>query len=115
MRRGAPFLARQGTNPDDFPQFTLGGDRIMPQTLMGLTISALDEFEYIRTFQEVLEICLEQLDNPLDKTLDRVNLLITCYMAGIELHLDELRTSLENLRKQLIADSSPVLRGGKEY
>lgn len=80
----------------------------MPQnpTLISLAISALDEFEYLRTFQEVLEICLEQLDNPSGKTLERVHLLITCYMTGVDLHLDELRASLEALRWQLIADSA---------
>lgn len=76
----------------------------MPRTLMSLTISALDEFGHIRQLQQILEICLEQFDNPSDKTLDRVDLLITLYMSGMELRLDELRTSLERLQVQLKID-----------
>lgn len=78
----------------------------MTQTLMSLTISALDEFERIHKLQEILEICLEQFDNRSDKTLDRADLLISLYISAMELHLDELRGSLEELRQQIQNSSS---------
>lgn len=77
----------------------------MPRTLMSLTISALDEWSRLKDLQELLEIAIDQLEGNSKATL-RLELLITCYLSTAELRLDELRTSLENLRSQLITDSS---------
>jgi hypothetical protein len=76
----------------------------MQQTLMELTISALNEWSRLKDLQELLELAIEQLEGNNKATL-RLELLITCYLSTAELRLDELRTSLENLRSQLRIDS----------
>lgn len=79
----------------------------MPENLMFLTIRALDEFNHIQELQEILEICLEQLDGPIDKQPLRTGLLVTLYQFAMSYHLDELKTALEGLRRALIANSQP--------
>lgn len=74
--------------------------------LSSLTIQASNEYVWVYELQEILKICLEQLDNPSEKTQDRVGLLIQLYLSAVDCHLDELNATLEDLR-QLVGATPP--------
>lgn len=71
----------------------------MSRKIVSLAIAALDEFSRIVTLQELLKICLEQLDEQNEKTYTRIDLLLTCYQSELDLRLDELKVHLERIRK----------------
>lgn len=78
----------------------------MSKIPLHLTIRALDEFEQICQLQQLLHICLEQLDSvslPVDsdnaKFVCRVELLILIYLNRSEQHFKELKINLETSRK----------------
>lgn len=76
-------------------------------SLSSLTIQATNEYAWVCELQEVLKIVQEQLDNPSEKTQIRVGLLIDLYLSAMDLHLDELRIALEDLRKMVGATPPP--------
>lgn len=73
----------------------------MPEKLIILTIQSLDELNKVEHLQQLLEICLEQLDCEPEKMQLRVALLIELYLSAMSLHVDELRAALEKLRTSL--------------
>lgn len=72
----------------------------MSQELASLAVTALDDLQAMSRLQELLEICLEELDQPTEKSYLRLELLLDCYRASMMLHLDELKVSLEGMRRQ---------------
>lgn len=72
----------------------------MSQELASLAITALDDLQAMSRLQELLEICLEELDQPTEKSYLRLELLLDCYQASMMLYLDELKVSLEGMRRQ---------------
>jgi len=69
-----------------------------------LTAQALDELDKIERLQELLNIGLEQVEEPYDIRVRRVELLLVIYVKDIEPHFDDLKLALERLR-QLIRQS----------
>lgn len=83
----------------------------MSQELMSLAISALDSFNVISKLQELIEISIEQLDQPTDKAHLRLELLLECYQTSMMSEIDELKVNLEDIQnhaKELIKEASQV-------
>lgn len=55
-----------------------------------LFIRVLDEIADIKYYQSFLKIALEQLDNPTDFTVHRVELLLSTYLEQVEPYFDNL-------------------------
>lgn len=55
-----------------------------------LLIRIIDEFQWIVWYQEFLRIAVEQLDNPDNRTVDRVELLLSSYLEQSEPHFNNL-------------------------
>lgn len=55
-----------------------------------LLIRIIDEFQWIVWYQELLRIAVDQLDNPDNKTVDRIELLLSSYLEQSEPHFDNL-------------------------
>lgn len=68
------------------------------ESLAILAVRASDALQRLLALQELLLICLEQFDNPTEKTQERVDLLISLYLSNSELHFDELRIRLQQIR-----------------
>lgn len=77
------------------------------QNLLSLTIAALDELDRFRALQEVINVSLDQLDTT-DRTQQRVETLLNCYLADAELRFDELHTHLSNIRKLIAPPPPPI-------
>ncbi len=73
----------------------------MTQDLMILLIRLQDELNRLFALLQVLEIALEQLDQPDGKTLSRVDLLISLYLPQAEYHFDELKYTTDRIRQLL--------------
>lgn len=71
----------------------------MPNNLANLTISALDESLELEKLQDILEICLEELSEPIDTTQPRIELLIELYLPMARLRLEELKLALERIQE----------------
>lgn len=56
-----------------------------------LLIRIIDEVHFIMWYQELLKIAVEQLSNPDDKTVDRVELLLSSYLDQTEPYFDALK------------------------
>jgi len=76
----------------------------MAKNLNSLSIQALDELNRIQTLQDLLEIYLEQGEELPEKRAARAELLVNSYVCQMELHLGELKLSLERIRKLLKGD-----------
>lgn len=70
----------------------------MRESLAVLAVRASDALQRLLALQELLQICLEQFDNPTEKTQERVDLLLSIYLSQVELHFDELRLMLQKIR-----------------
>lgn len=68
----------------------------------------MDEHARMKYLRELLDICLEQFDEPDEKTQLRAELLINCYLSQAELHLDELKAVLVQIQRQATAESEQV-------
>ena len=75
----------------------------MPEKLISLALAALDEFDNLEKLQDLLELCLEQLEATPQEKNQRVELLITSHLSLASLHLNELGTYLDNIRGEVIA------------
>lgn len=73
----------------------------MPKNLMSLAISAMDEFHRIANLQQLLQICLEQENEPLQKRACRTELLIVSYLNQVEQHMKDLEDTLDSIRQQI--------------
>jgi hypothetical protein len=73
-----------------------------------LLIRIVDEIECVIWYHELIQIALEQLRNPNDKTLHRIDLLLSSYSEYCDHHFDELRTCfrrMDGLNANLLIDS----------
>lgn len=73
----------------------------MARNLSSLIIDALDELDRIETLQDLLEIYLEQGEEPLEKRAARAELLVSSYLCQTEPHFDGLKLLLERIRELL--------------
>lgn len=69
----------------------------MTRNLSSLTIAALDQLEHMVNLQELLQIGLEELGNPGEKTQQRLDLLIAAYLSQVEYHFNEQRVCLDRI------------------
>jgi len=69
--------------------------------LASLSIRAIDELSYILNLQELLQIALEELGNPSEKSSLRVDLLLGCYLSHALCHFQELQINLNHLKDEL--------------
>jgi len=74
----------------------------MATNLNSLSIQALDTLNKISSLQELLEIYLEQGEQPLEKRASRADLLVSSYVDQVEIPLAVLERNLEAIR-ELIA------------
>lgn len=56
-----------------------------------LLIRIIDEFQWILWYQELLRIAVDQLDNRDDKTIDRIELLLSSYLDQTECYFDNIQ------------------------
>lgn len=84
----------------------------MSKNLVTLTLSALDDIGRLTELKQVLELCLEQFDNPTEYTQTRVELLISFCLTQLDLHLDELKNHLEVMRSLVSGQHSWEDSGG---
>lgn len=73
----------------------------MTEDLRVLLIQLQDELNRLFVLQQLLKIALEQLSNPDDDTVDRLDLLISLYLPQAEHHFDELRSVTDQIRRLL--------------
>lgn len=71
----------------------------MPRNLASSTIRALDEYARLVYFKELLEIALEELHDPHEKTYDRLQLLLEDFRARYDNSLSELHCHLNAIRE----------------
>ena len=84
----------------------------MPKNQIGLAslvIGALDEFENLRSQQQVLEVIIDLFHNPDENLATRAGLLLDMYRSAVDNQLDELRVSLEGIHKLVVGSK---LEGG---
>ena len=72
----------------------------MSKTISGLTLAATDEYHQLVKGQQIIRLCLEE-DITSEEGRDTVLLLLECYQGWLSLHLDELRTKLQNLLQEV--------------
>lgn len=70
--------------------------------LVSLSIAALNDTEHIRHLQKLVEVCLDQMSNPEEDTIDKLFLILDSYRASMDNHLHELEVALINLRLLLV-------------
>lgn len=68
--------------------------RVMLKNLSRLIIRTLDELSHIRELQELIEMALEQGEQPTDKRISRVELLVEVYRCQMEYHLHEMQAAV---------------------
>ena len=68
----------------------------MSKSISRLTIAATNEYHHLVRGQQIIRLCLEE-DISSQEGRDTVLLLLECYHGWLSLHLDELRTKLQNL------------------
>lgn len=74
----------------------------MAENLSESIMAVLDHINGIKSLQELLRLCQEELDNPDDKAqLQRIGLLLDSYASRIEYHFDELNCEAKNLLLRL--------------
>ena len=78
----------------------------MSEDLAVCVIAALDQCSAMFELQEIIELCLEQFDEPVEKTQARVPLLLKMYLSALSYHFDELQTELARIRQHIVTSSS---------
>lgn len=76
----------------------------MPENLMVLLIRLQDELNRLFVLLQVLEIALEQIDQPDEKTMSRIDLLISLYLPQAEYRFDELKYITDRIKRLLRED-----------
>lgn len=77
----------------------------MPQRdLVSLSIEALNQTAHIRHLQKLVEVCVEQMDNPTNDAIERVDLILDSYRASMDNHIQELEVVLNRLKLIICAD-----------
>lgn len=74
----------------------------MTESLRILLIQLQDELNRLFALLELLRIALEQFDQPDEKTMSRVDLLISLFLPQAEYHFDELKSVTTQIRQLLI-------------
>lgn len=69
--------------------------------MLRLTEAALCEYAYITDLQQLLDLALDVMQSQPKSEDKRVEMLLAAYLALASLHLDELRTALDNIRRSL--------------
>lgn len=69
----------------------------MPKNLANLSIDALNDVEHLQLLQEILAICLEELDEPSDSTQRRIEILIGVYLPHANCRLNNLQFALKDI------------------
>ncbi len=64
-----------------------------------LLLGVVDDVNFIAYYLDYLKIALEQLESPNEKTLDRIELLISGFLQQAECHLEELNISCKDIVK----------------
>lgn len=64
-----------------------------------LLLGVVDDVNFIAYYLDYLKIALEQLQKPDEKTLDRVEILVSGFLDLTECHLDELSFSCKDIVK----------------
>jgi len=77
----------------------------MTEDLMVLLIRLQDELNRLFVLLELLRIALEQFDQPNEKSMGRVDLLISLYLPQAEYHFDELKWITNQVRNLLCGES----------
>lgn len=72
----------------------------MSTSLNSLVIAAIDDLNWILSLQKLLEIGLEQFDQPPEKTQERIDLLLRCYFSQVKPHFEDLKRQLEIIRQE---------------
>lgn len=62
-----------------------------------LLLGVVDDVNFIAYYVDYLRIALEQLENPKEDTLDRVELLLSTFLERAECHFDELEFSCKDI------------------
>jgi hypothetical protein len=65
-----------------------------------LVVRIVDRINEIEKGQQYLEIVLEQLSNPTDKTSKRVELLVATYLSVADCMLDDLKSDCRKLKRK---------------
>lgn len=80
------------------------------EDLRSLSLAAVGELDLLREQGEILEIILEGLTSPSERTLRRTELLLECYLSKAEYHFDELKTYLNSIRSlsSAVSDDDPL-------
>lgn len=73
----------------------------MTRDLTILLIRLEDELNRLFVLQQVLQIALEQFNDPDEKTMVRADLLIDLYLAQAEYYFDELKAVTSQIRQLL--------------
>ena len=73
----------------------------MPKKLVKLAIASSDELSRLESLQQLIEICIEQFNNPSESTSDRVDLLLSLYRFHAKVHLRELADRLQEICQEL--------------
>lgn len=69
------------------------------KSLVILIIHALDYLARLKDLQELIQMVLEQDQEPLEKRCSRMGLLIDLYRPAVDLCISELEFALEQSRK----------------
>ena len=64
-----------------------------------LLLGVVDDVNFIVYYLDYLKIALEQLESPNEKTLDRIELLISGFLEQAECHFEELNISCKDIVK----------------
>lgn len=64
-----------------------------------LLLGVVDDVNFIAYYLDYLKIALEQLESPNEKTLDKVELLLSTFLERAECHFDELEFSCKDIVK----------------
>lgn len=73
----------------------------MTRDLMILLVQLQDELNRLFALLQLLELALEQFDQPNEKSVLRADLLITLYLAQAEYHFDETKFVTNQIRQLL--------------
>lgn len=76
----------------------------MTKNVSVLLVRVMDELNALFTLQQLLNIALEQMDNPSEETMDRVDLLISLYLPQAELRFYETKYKLQEIQQLLRED-----------
>lgn len=64
-----------------------------------LLLGVVDDVNFISYYVEFLKIALDECETPNEKTLNRVELLLSTFLERAECHLDELEFSCKDIVK----------------